>query len=107
MFRVAEKFAWKIHAYCLMPNHYHLVVEATQSELSQGMHRLNGRYARDFNQRYGRSGHLFESRFASYAIETEEHFERALAYVRANPVDSGLCERVADWPWAAGPFDSD
>ena len=107
LLRVTRKFAWKIHAYCFMPNHYHLIVETTQPQLSQGMQRLNGRYAQAFNERYDRRGHVFESRFSSYVIETEEHLERALAYVRANPVDAGLCERIADWPWAYGPFDSD
>ncbi len=68
---------------------------------------MNGRYAQRFNQRYDRVGHVFQNRFGSYVIESEEHFERALGYVRANPVEAGLCRRIAEWPWAHGPFDSD
>ena len=107
LLRVEETFAWKLHAYCLLPNHYHLIVETARADLSTGMQRLNGRYAQRFNQRYDRVGHVFQNRFSSYVIESEEHFGRALAYVRANPVEAGLCERIADWPWANGPFDSD
>jgi REP element-mobilizing transposase RayT len=107
LLRLAETFSWDIHAYCLLPNHYHLLVEATRPALSAGMQRLNGRYAQHFNTRYARSGHVFESRFSSFVIETDHHLERALAYVRANPVEAGLCDRMTDWPWAFGPYDSD
>jgi REP element-mobilizing transposase RayT len=107
LLRVGESFAWQIHAYCLLPNHYHLIVEATQLDLTLGMQRLNGRYAQRYNERYDRCGHVFQNRFSSYVIDSEEHFERALAYVRANPVEAGLCEGVADWPWADGMSDSD
>jgi REP element-mobilizing transposase RayT len=102
LLRVSEAYGWTLHAYCLLPNHYHLILEATQRNLSIGMQRLNGRYAQRFNQRYDRVGHVFQNRFGSYVIETEEHFERAIAYVAANPVDAGLCERIEDWPWGAG-----
>ena len=97
-----EAYGWTLHAYCLLPNHYHLIVEAKQRDLSIGMQRLNGRYAQRFNQRYDRAGHVFQNRFGSYVIETEEHFARALAYVAANPVEAGLCKRIEDWPWGAG-----
>jgi REP-associated tyrosine transposase len=83
----------------------HLIVETTQRDLSIGMQKLNGRYAQRFNQRYDRVGHVFQNRFSSYVIESEEHFERALAYVAANPIEAGLCERTEDWPWMSGPRD--
>jgi putative transposase len=107
LLELSGAYAWTLHAYCLLPNHYHLIVEATQDELSAGMHKLNGRYAQRFNRRYDRVGHVFQNRFSSYVIESEEHFARALAYVRANPVEAGLCERVDDWLWAAGPSNLD
>src|SRR5436190_2165975 len=53
LLRIAERFGWVVHAYCLMPNHYHLIVESTQPHLSQGMQRLNGRYAQSFNEHNG------------------------------------------------------
>jgi len=107
LLRVADRFDWSLHAYCLMPNHYHLIIETSQAGLSDGMQRLNGRYAQSFNERYGHSGHVFQSRFAARVIESEEHYEHALAYVRANPVEARLCERIADWPWADGRYDPD
>jgi putative transposase len=107
LLRVGQLYGWTIHAYCLMPNHYHLVIETTQADLSRGMHRLNGRYAQRFNQRYDRVGHVFQNRFNSYVIESEQYLERALAYVRANPVEAGLCARDSDWPWVGGVSDRD
>lgn len=90
-----------------MPNHYHVIVAATRADLSHGMQRLNGCYAQRFNLRYDRVGHLFQNRYSSYVIEDENHFERAVAYVRANPVEAGLCERIEDWPWTDCVFESD
>jgi putative transposase len=105
LLRVRDEFDWKLHAYCLLPNHYHLIVETSRSDLSSGMQRLNGRYAQRFNQRYDRVGHVFQNRFKSYVIDTEEYYERAVAYVLANPVEAGLCESIEDWPWTTGPRD--
>jgi putative transposase len=99
---VSERFGWTVHAHCLLPNHYHLVVESSRESLSKAMHRLNGLYAQRFNRRHDRVGHLFQNRYSSYVIESEEYFEQVIAYVRANPVEAGLCESVEDWPWA-GP----
>jgi putative transposase len=107
LFNVRDTFAWKLHIYCLLPNHYHLIVETTCHDLSTGMQRLNGRYAQRFNRRYDRTGHVFQNRFSSYVIESEEHFENTVAYVLANPVEAGLCERPEDWPWLGGLWFSD
>ena len=87
------------HAYCLMPNHYHLVVESPRETLSRALHRVNGVYAEEFNVKYGRSGHLWGDRFALWQIRDDEHLHAACAYVLANPVRAGLCETAADWPW--------
>ena len=105
LLKVRDEFEWTLHAYCLLPNHYHLIVETSRSDLSSGMQRLNGRYAQRFNQRYDRVGHVFQNRFKSYVIDSEEHYERAVAYVLANPVEAGLCKRSEDWPWMTGPGD--
>ena len=58
LLKVRDEFEWTLHAYCLLPNHYHLIVETSRSDLSSGMQRLNGRYAQRFNQRYDRVGHV-------------------------------------------------
>jgi putative transposase len=96
---------WACHAYCLMSTHYHLLLETTQGDLSKGMHRLNGIYAQGFNRRHARKGHLFEERFSSYVIETDEHFEAACRYVLENPVRAALCDHAAQWPWSGGLVD--
>jgi putative transposase len=93
-------------AFCLMPNHYHLVVECPRDLLSRALHRLNGEYASTFNRRYGRSGHLWGDRFALWQIRDEEHLLAACAYVLANPVRAGLCERPEDWRWSGSRYAS-
>jgi len=97
----AGHYRWRCHAFCLMDNHYHVVLEATQEDLSNGMHRMNGVHAQRFNLRHGRRGHLFGDRFASWVIATEDHLFAACRYVLENPVRAGLCERPQDWPWGA------
>jgi REP element-mobilizing transposase RayT len=98
--QVVRRTDWESHVFCLMPNHYHLVVGTQLDLLSHGLHRLNGIYAQAFNQRHARSGHLFGDRFAAFAIRDEEHLREAREYVLQNPVRAGLCEHAADWPWS-------
>lgn len=98
---VARRCEWELHAHCLMPNHYHVIVGASQPSLSSGMQRLNGLFAQSFNHRYGRVGHLFQNRFGARLIESDEYLEAACTYVVANPVRSSLCERPEDWPWSS------
>jgi REP element-mobilizing transposase RayT len=88
-------------AYCLMPNHYHLLIETSQPSLSDAMKALNGRYALRFNRRYGRSAHLFKNRFGAVLQETEEQFRWTLRYIVCNPVTSGLCAKPEEWPWSS------
>jgi putative transposase len=97
--QVEDRFRWLIHAYCLMTTHYHVVVEAKRTALSDGMHRLNGRYALRFNTRHGRTGHLFQSRFGAKAVEGQDQLDAARAYVVENPVRAGMCEAPDEWPW--------
>jgi putative transposase len=101
--KVVAENEWTCHAFCLMTNHYHLIVETTRDRLSRGMHSLNGGYARRFNLRHDRDGHLFRSRYGVYVIEDERHLHDACAYVLANPVRAGLCPTPADWPWSGRP----
>jgi len=98
---VLTRHEWRCHAFCLMTNHYHLVVEAHLWRLAAGMQRLNGVYAQAFNRRHKRSGHLFGERYAAWVVETEAHLLAACEYVLQNPVRAGLCEQATDWPWSA------
>jgi putative transposase len=98
---VQSRFAWLLHAYCLMPNHYHLVL-GSDAPLDRGMHLLNGRYARRFNKRHGHTGHVFEGPYDPKPVESDEHFTECCRYIAENPVRAGLCETAADWPWSGG-----
>jgi REP-associated tyrosine transposase len=99
-----RRFRWTCWAFCLMGNHYHLVLDTQQPWLSSGMQWLNGVYAARFNRSHGRVGHLFGARFGAIAIESDDQLEAACAYVLANPVRAGLCARTSDWPWARSRF---
>jgi putative transposase len=88
-------------AYCLMSNHYHLVLETGDGELSRAMQALNGRYALRFNQRYGRDAHLFRNRFGAVHLRTEGQLLWTLRYAVRNPVESGLCASADEWRWSS------
>jgi REP element-mobilizing transposase RayT len=98
---VVRRADWDTHVFCLMPNHYHLIVETYRDLLSWGIYRLNGVYAQAFNERHERSGHLFGDRFAAFVIRDDRHLRVATEYVLQNPVRAGLCEHASDWPWSA------
>jgi REP element-mobilizing transposase RayT len=93
--------SWSILAYCLMPNHFHLVVDAEVDELSLAMHRVNGSYAQRFNREHGYTGHLFQGRFGSKPIADEAYLPGSIRYVVMNPVRAGLCARPEQWRWSS------
>jgi REP element-mobilizing transposase RayT len=99
---VVARHGWQLHAYCLMDNHVHLVVETTPLELSRGMHRLLFRYAQRFNARYDRKGHLFAGRFGARVVRSLRYLANACIYVVWNPVRAGLCLTPRAWPWSGG-----
>jgi putative transposase len=92
---------WLGHAYCLMPNHYHVVVETPDEDLSAGMQWLNGCYGQAFNARHGVDGHLFQGRFHSTVVEGDGHLVELSRYLALNPVRAGLCRRPAGWIWGS------
>lgn len=98
---VVAQYGWILHAYCLMPNHYHLLVETPQPNLSDGMQLLNGAYAQWFNRRHVYDGHLFQGRFAAKSIASEAHLAEAARYIVLNPVRAGLSDRPRDWRWSS------
>jgi putative transposase len=99
--RVVRRLEWRIHGFCLMPNHYHLVVETPDANLSVGMQRLNGIYAKSFNYAHGYEGHLFERRFRSVVVEGDAHMLELARYLALNPVRAGLCGHPAEWRWSS------
>ena len=101
---VTDRFDWSCHAFCLMTNHYHLVVEGFRLALSDGLQRLNGIYDQRFNAKYTRWGHLFGERFWCRPVD-EDDLAVVCEYVLANPVRAGLCDAIDDWPWSASRYD--
>ena len=99
--KVVRRARWQLLAYCLMPNHVHLLVETTKPTLGQGMHRLHGAFAQRFNARHARTGHVFEDRYGAVRIEDDFHFLVATSYIAANPVVAGLSAAAEDWRWSS------
>jgi REP element-mobilizing transposase RayT len=88
-------------AYCLMTTHYHFVLRTPEAGLSHAMQRINGLYARSFNRRHERWGHLYGERFGSTFVQTQEHLLVCLRYVFLNPLDEPTCRHPAEWPWSS------
>jgi REP-associated tyrosine transposase len=99
--RCANRYGWTIYAYCLMGNHYHLLMQLGDDGLSRGMCELNGGYALAFNGRHGRANHLFGRRFWSDLVESDSHLLAASRYIVLNPVRAGLRTNAEDWRWSS------
>jgi putative transposase len=96
-----ERFRWTCHAYCLMTNHYHLLMETADANLSQGMRQLNGVYTQHVNRTHGRVGHLFQGRFKGILVERESYLLELARYMVLNPVRAGIVPTPGDWPWSS------
>jgi len=95
-----KRFGWICHAYCLMTNHYHLLLETPEANLSRGMRHLNGVYTQAFNRRHMRSGHVMQGRFKAILVEKESHLLELARYVVLNPVRAKTVRSAKDWPWS-------
>jgi len=100
----ALRYNFAVHAFCQMPNHYHLLVETADGNLSQGMRHLNSRYAQRFNHRYRCCGPLLQGRFHSVLIEHQAQLLEVARYVVLNPVRARLVRSEADWEWSSHKF---
>ena len=95
------RHGWRCHAYCLMGNHYHLLIETPEANLSQGMRHVNGVYTQRFNRAHGRAGHLFQGRFKAILVERESYLLEVARYIVLNPVRAGMVREARQWPWSS------
>ncbi len=99
--KTQERYNWLCHAYCLMGNHYHLMIETPEANISKGMPRLNAAFSRAHHKRHETVGHLFQGRFKGIVVDRESYLLELARYVVLNPVRAGLVARPEDWPWSS------
>jgi putative transposase len=98
---VVNTWRWRCLAFCLMSNHLHLLIETPEPNLGDGMQHLHGTYARAFNDRHERTGHLFQGRYSAKTIGTDEQLCAVVRYLAMNPVKAGLCAAPEQWRWGS------
>jgi REP element-mobilizing transposase RayT len=98
---VCERLDWWVWTYCLMGNHYHLLIQTLQPNLARGMRDVNGVYAQTFNRRHERVGHLFQGRYAAILVQNDGYLREICRYVVLNPVRAHLCATAGDWRWSS------
>lgn len=98
---VCERFNWVVHAYCLMSNHYHLLIETPDANLSKGMRQLNGVFTQRFNRNHKRVGHVFQGRYKAILVQKESYLLELARYIVLNPVRAEMVRSAKDWPWSS------
>ena len=98
---VKKHFNWTLHAYCLMDNHYHLLVETPDGNLSKGMRHLNGVYTQRFNREHGRAGHVFQGRYKAILVQKGSYLLELAHYIVLNPVRARMVKEAKDWFWSS------
>ncbi len=99
--RVVDQFNWLCFAWCLMDNHYHLLIQTPDGNLSKGMRQLNGVYTQLSNRRHHRVGHLFQGRFKAILVDSDAYLLELARYVVLNPVRAGMVKRPENWAWSS------
>lgn len=98
---VCARFNLVTHAYCQMTNHFHLMVETVEGNLSQGMRQLNGIYSQRVNRRHGLVGHVFQGRYHAVLVQKEAHLLELARYIVLNPVRAGIVRTADEWYWSS------
>ncbi len=98
---VIERFNWLCHAWCLMDNHYHLILETPEGNLSRGMRQLNGIYTQKYNWKYTKTGHIFQGRYKAILVDKESYLLELCRYIVLNPVRANIVKRPQDWKWSS------
>lgn len=98
---LVERYNWGCHGYCLMDNHYHLLIETPDGNLSSGMRQLGGIYTQRFNRRHDRTGHVFQGRYKSILVEKQSYLLELCRYLVLNPVRAGKVKNPGDYLWSS------
>lgn len=98
---VVKRFNWILHAYCLMSNHYHLLIETPEGNLSRGMRQLNGIYTQHFNRRHHRVGHVLQGRYQAILVDKDNYLLELSRYIVLNPVKTGMVKEPEEWQWSS------
>ena len=98
---IVKRYNWILHSYCLMNNHYHLLIETLEGNLSRGMRQLNGIYTQKFNRKHNRVGHILQGRYKSILVEKDSHLLELCRYVVLNPVMAKIAKRPEEWRWSS------
>ena len=101
MLEAVELFSLRVSAYCLMPNHYHLLVQTPDANLDRCMRHINGVYTQRFNSAHGLDGNLFRGRYKSIMVSEDSYLLQLVRYIHRNPVRAGMVERVEDYKWSS------
>ncbi|HEY6643648.1 REP-associated tyrosine transposase [Povalibacter sp.] len=99
--QVADRLQWRVYAYCQMDNHFHLLVQTPEPNLSRCMRHLNGLYTQRFNRHHHRCGHLLQGRYHAVIVDDRSYLLEVIRYVLLNPVRAGLVTHAADWQWSS------
>jgi REP element-mobilizing transposase RayT len=99
--QVVDHYHWLCHGYCLMDNHYHLLIETVEANLSIGMRQLNGTYTQSFNRFHNRVGHLFQGRFKSIIVERDTYLLELCRYIVLNPVRALMVSSPGKYSWSS------
>ena len=99
--QATDRFGARLLAYCLMTNHYHLVLVTPTGGLALHMRHINGVYAQSYNQRHGLTGHLFQSRYKAILVDRDAYLMALCRYVELNPVRAGLAAAASNWAWSS------
>ncbi|MDP5132877.1 MAG: transposase [Paraglaciecola sp.] len=98
--KVCEQYNWVVNAYCLMTNHYHLLVETPDANLSKGMRQLNGTFTQAINRKHQRVGHLFQGRYKAILVDKNTYLLELSRYIVLNPIRANMVQNLEDWPWS-------
>ena len=98
---VCKRFNWRCHAYCLMTNHYHLLIETPDGNLSRGMRHLNGVYTQSFNKCHRRVGHVFQGRYKAIVVDADAYLLELARYIVLNPVRANMVKTAGQWSWSS------